>query len=458
MTGFNDDALPMVPEPEAIEEALARIAENNIVLVDLQFSDIAGGMKALTIPQNLMERTFRQGYRFDGAAMSGGARQVELDLYLAPDPYTLTIVPARANEPRRAQLFCWVVRRDGQPFAGDPRSTLQLQLKKSAAAGFDYQVGIEIEFYLLARNSQAEARMLPPEDGAGYFDVGEDVLSGTRDEILATLQEMNVGAGGAHHETGPGQQELDLLHAGGIRLADQIITTRQVIRSVAQRRGLRATFMAKPFSNAPGSGMHLFQRLMSYPDGHDLLTDPQSGDGISPTARHFIGGQLAHAQGMSAILCTTVNSYKRLADGGHRAPRHATWARVSQASLIRVPAITPGTAADLELRSPDAMTNPYLAIAVALGSALDGIRHGEEPSAPLDENLVAYDEDELNRLGVPSLPTSLGEALDAMAADDVMRESLGAYIFDQVLTVKRAEWIDYRRHVSPWEHVRYGDL
>ena len=457
MTGFNYDALPTVPESASIDAALALIAKHNIVLVDLQFSDIAGGMKALTIPENLVERTFRQGYRFDGAAITGGARQVELDLYLAPDPQTLVILPQRDNAPRRAQLFCWVVRRDGQPFAGDPRSTLQAQLSKSSEAGFDYQVGIEMEFYLLAQASQPDAAILPAIDGAGYFDIGEDVLSGTRDEIIATLQAMNIGVGGAHHETGPGQQELDLLHAGGIRLADQIVTTRQVIRSVAQRRGLRATFMAKPFPNAPGSGMHLFQRLMSLTGEHDLLSDPESGDGISATARHFIGGQLSHARGMSAVLCTTVNSYKRLADG-HRAPRHATWARVSQASLIRVPSFTPGSFADLELRSPDAMTNPYLAMSVALGSALDGIRHGEEPSAPLDENLVAYDDDELNRLGVPKLPTSLGEALDAMAADDVVRDSLGGYIFDQVLTVKRAEWIDYRRHVSPWEHLRYGDL
>lgn len=457
MTGFHVESLPTPPSQEAIDEALARIAENDVVLVDLQFSDIAGGMKALTIPQNLVARTFAHGYRFDGAAMSGGVRQVELDLYLAPDPETLAVLPPREGEPRRAQIFCWVVRRDGQPFAGDPRSTLQSQLKRAADAGFDYQVGVEMEFYLLARGSQAEAPILPAADAAGYFDVGEDVLSSARDDIIATLQTMNIGVGGAHHETGPGQQELDLLHAGGIRVADQIITTRQVIRSVAHRRGLRATFMAKPFPDAPGSGMHLFQRLSSYPNGNDLLSDPTSGDALSTTARHMIGGQLAHAQGMSAILCTTVNSYKRLADG-HRAPRHATWARVSQASLIRVPASTTGSAADLELRSPDAMANPYLAISVALGAALDGIRNGEEPSAPLDENLVAYDEDELNRLGIPRLPTTLGEALEACAADDVIRESLGNYIFDQLLTVKRAEWSDYRRHVSPWEHLRYGDL
>jgi glutamine synthetase len=457
MTGFNLDALPTVPQPGEIEEALARVTEHNVALIDLQFSDIAGGMKALTIPRTLVERTFKHGYRFDGAAMAGGTRQVELDLYLAPDPSTLAILPRRADEPQRAQLFCWVVRRDGHPFAGDPRSTLQMQLKRAAAAGYDYQVGIEMEFYLLARTIQADAQILPAVDGAGYFDVGEDMLSGTRDEIINTLQAMNIGVGGAHHETGPGQQELDLLHTGGIRLADQIISTRQVIRSVAQRRGLRATFMAKPFPDAPGSGMHLFQRLLSYPNGDDLLTDRTSGDGLSGLGRQMIGGQLTHSRGMSAILCTTVNSYKRLADG-HRAPRHATWARVSQASLIRVPAATPGTQADLELRSPDAMTNPYLAMTVALGAAMDGIRNSDEPGMPLDENIVAYDDAELNRLGVTPLPTTLGEALDAMAADDVIRDALGSYIFEQLLTVKRAEWGDYRRHVSPWEHLRYGDL
>jgi len=230
-----------------------------------------------------------------------------------------------------------------------------------------------------------------------------------------------------------------------------------VIKSVARQRGLRATFMAKPFPDAPGSGMHLFQRFLDYHGGSDRLTEQGVTSRLSHIARNIIAGQLAHAQGMSAVLCTTVNSYKRLADG-HRAPRHATWARVSQASLIRVPAFTAGSFADLELRSPDAMANPYLAICVALGTALDGIQHGDEPGAPLDENLVAWDDDELNRLGVPPLPKTLGEALDMFVADDVIRESLGNYIFDQLLTVKRAEWSDYRRHVSPWEHLRYGDL
>ena len=456
-TELDTELEPLAPSPERIEAALAALGQHDVMLVNLQFSDIAGGTRTVTVPAALMPVIFQRGYRFDGAAMSGGERQVELDLFLAPDPATLTIFPRRADAPRHAQLFCWVLRRDGRPFAGDPRATLQRQLQRAASLGFDYQVGIEIEFYLYRGESLEAANLLPRPSSTGYFGDGEDATAGVRDEIVATLQELGVGVSGAHHETGPGQQELDLRHSGGVRIADQIITTRQVIRRIAHRHAMGATFMAKPFADAPGSGMHLFQRLLHYPDGHDLLTAPDAPDGLSDLARHMIGGQLAHAQGMSAVVCTTVNSYKRLADG-HRAPKHATWARVSQASLLRLPASTAGIAADIELRSPDPMANPYLAIAAALGAALEGIRTGEEPIAPLDENLVTYDDDELHRRGVPRLPQTMGEALDAFASSDVMRMTLGNYIFDQLLSVKRAEWADYRRHVSPWELRRYGNL
>ncbi len=450
------DTLQARPTEDEIKTALDEAQARQVALVDLQFSDIAGGIKSLTIPSNLLETTLRRGYRFDGSALSGGMRRVELDLYLAPDPSTLTFPPAREGEAARAQLLCWVLRRDGSSFPGDPRSTLERVLRRAAAAGFDYQVGIEMEFYLL-HHPLAELSGPPALDAAGYFDIGDDLLAGTRDEIVATLDAMRIGVGGAHHETGPGQQELDLLQAGGIRIADQIIVTRQVIRSVAERRGLHATFMAKPFADAPGSGMHMFQRLARLERGDDLLRDPSANDGLSQTARHFIAGQLIHAPALCATLCTTVNSYKRLA-AGHRAPQYATWARVSQASLIRVPAAAEGMSTDIELRSADAMANPYLAIAASLGAALDGIKQGDPPSAPLDENLVTYDVDELHRLGVPMLPTSLGDALDALSADKVLRETLGNYVFEQLLTVKRAEWAAYQHHVSPWERQRYGDV
>jgi glutamine synthetase len=298
---------------------------------------------------------------------------------------------------------------------------------------------------------------VPQPDHAGYFDLGEDLIAGTRDEIVATLQAVGVGVGGAHHETGPGQEELDLLPTGGVGMADQVMTVRQVIRSVAQRRGLRATFMPKPLAHAPGSGMHLVQRLASFPEGGDVLRAPENRDDLSQTARHLIAGQLAHASGICAVTCPTVNSYKRLA-AGHRAPRHALWARFGQAALVRVPAWAADEDATIELRCPDAMANPYLAFAVVLACALDGIRHREEPPLPLEESLVAYDDAELHRLGIPPLPATLGNALDALAEDDVLRATLGDYIFDQLLVVKRAEWEDYRRYVSPWEHARYADV
>jgi glutamine synthetase len=330
---------------------------------------------------------------------------------------------------------------------------LERNLAEAREAGFDYRVAIELEYYLFRLDN---AGLLPPPDAAGYFGTGPGLGTGTRDDVVASLAEMGVAVGGAHHETGPGQEELDLLTADALRMADTVLTVREVIRAVAERHGLRANFMPKPRADAPGSGMHVFQRLSRVADGGDALRG--DGEAISQQARHAIAGLLAHARGMTAVVCPTVNSYKRLA-AGHRAPRHATWARLSQASLIRVPSWGPATepTVELELRSPDNMANPYLALAVSLASAMDGIRCGEEPPLALDENLVRYDDAELMRLGVPSLPQTLGDALNGLAEDDVVRAALGDYVCDQFLLVKRAEWNDYRRYVSSWERERYGD-
>jgi glutamine synthetase len=458
-------AMTGLPRDRAAEEAaLDQVGRAGVQLVDLQFSDITGGAKSLTVPAGLLAQTLAHGYRFDGAALTGGVRQQELDLYLVPDPATLSFfpppglgVPVEPGEQRRARLFCSVHRRDGPPFAGDPRSTLQRTLESAAAAGFDYRVGIEIEYYLLRRDA-TDLGLLPDQaGGAGYFDLGEELIAGTRDEIVATLQAIGVGVGGAHHETGPGQEELDLLPTGGVRMADQIMTVRQVIRSVAHRRGLRTTFMPKPLTQAPGSGMHLVQRLAHFPEGGDVLRAPESRDELSPVARHLIAGQVAHAAGICAVVCPTVNSYKRLA-AGHRAPRHAYWARFGQAALVRVPAWAADEDAMIELRCPDAMANPYLAFAVVLACTLDGIGAAEEPPLPLDQSLGSFDDEEMAKLGIPRLPATLGDALAALAEDDVLRAALGEYIFEQLLVVKRAEWEDYRRYVSPWEHARYADV
>ena len=432
---------------------LDRTGSAGVRLVDLQFSDLAGGARALTIPIDLLPTVLRHGYRFDGSAVTGGQREVELDLFLVPDPKTLIILPEEPWVPRRAQLSCSVRRRDGNPFIGDPRSILERVLADARALGYDYHVAIELEFYLFDR-PLSEVVQLP--DAVGYYGVGSELTTAARDDIIATLQLMGIRVGGAHHETGPGQEELDLLPGDALRIADHVLSVRQVIRGVAQRHKLRANFMPKPLTPAPGSGMHIFQRLIRLEDGSDAFHG--DGDSISGTARQAIAGQLAHAAAMSLVVSPTVNSYKRLA-AGHRAPRHATWARLTQDSLIRVPSWTAAEHAgvELELRSPDNMANPYLALAVSLACLLDGIQRGTEPPAPLDESLVRYDDEELQRLGVARLPATLGEALTVFGDDEVVRAALGDYVSDQLVQVKQAEWVEYRRHVSPWEQARYGE-
>ncbi len=451
-----NEPLFVPPTREDIQRTMDILGENDVSLVHLQFSDIAGGGRTVTIPSALLPRVFRRGFRFDGSAMSGGMRQVEVDLFLMPDPGTLIVLPAVPHQPRRAFIYCWVTRRGGQPFAGDPRTILQQQLNRAAALGLDYRVGIELEFYLYKGDSLANASFESAHVSPGYFSDSDIGTSAVRDHIVALMHELGLGVHGAHHETGAGQQELDLRHLGGIRIADQLTSTRQLIRVVAQQHGMKVTFMAKPFDDAPGSGMHLFQRILNLEDGSDLLRNGES-DELSTIAGQMIAGQIRHASAMSAILNTTVNSYKRLADG-HRAPAWATWARISEASLLRVPATPAGTLTDIELRSPDPMANPYLAIAVALGAAVSGIEQQLDLPEPFDESLIHYNEDEYARLGAVRLPQTLGEAVETLAHDETMREVLGHFIVDQLLTVKRAEWDAYRRHVSPWEHTQYGEL
>lgn len=450
------DIVEFPPSQDDVQRALETLREHAVSLVHLQFSDIAGGGRTVTVPAALLPQVFRRGFRFDGSAISGGLRQVEVDLFLAPDPGTLIVLPPVPGQPRKAQLFCWVTRKAGQPFAGDPRTILQRQLQRAAALGLDYRVGIELEFYLYKGNSLAEAIREDIDDGLGYFSDGSVGTAIVRDEIVATMHDLGLGVHGAHHETGPGQQELDLRHLGGIRISDQLTSTRQIIRVIARQHGMNVTFMAKPFDDAPGSGMHLFQRMLKLEDGSDLLRDGDAPE-INTLAGHMIAGQIHHAAAMSAILNTTVNSYKRLSDG-HRAPAWATWARVSEASLLRIPSVPAGSPTEIELRSPDAMANPYLAIAVALGTAVNGIEQKLDPPDPFDENLVHYQPEEYARLGVERLPSTLGDAIETLAQDETMRDILGHYIVDQLVNVKRGEWNEFRRHVSPWEVARYGEL
>ncbi|MGD9712828.1 MAG: glutamine synthetase family protein [Thermomicrobiales bacterium] len=446
-----NDALWVESSSADRQRVIEQVTAERIELIDLVFSDIAGGAKALTIPVEHLRRAMQHGYRFDGSAVMGGLRRVELDLLLSPDPETLLVIQGDEQRDRRARLCCSVLRQDGEPFDGDPRSVLVRALQRARNEGVEFEAGVEIEFYLVRGEMTS---LTPARDAAGYFDIGEDAVSRTRDAVVSALQGIGISVGGAHHETGPGQEELDLMPAGALQMADQLIMVRHVVRTIAQRHGLRAMFMAKPFADAPGSGMHIFQRFKKAADGADLLSDPSGA--LSSWGHSAIAGQLDHAAGMSLILCPTVNSYKRL-NAGHRAPRHASWAYVSHGSMLRVPSWREGERAALELRSPDPMANPYLALAVVLSSTLEGMRRGDSPPEPLEESFGSYDDEDLQRIGVPQLPATLGEAIQAFTQDSVVQAALGSYVSDQLLSVKRVEWEEYRSNVSPWEHARYGD-
>ena len=292
-----DSRLSEAELPDRAERAFAKLASQEIDLVDLVFSDISGGAKTLTIPAALLDDALQSGYRFDGSAVMGGTRQMELDLLLAPDPTTLSVTHETQSGDARARLCCSVLRRDGSPFDGDPRSVLARTLETAAAAGRDYRVAIEIEYYLLRGD---ENGLVAARDSAGYFDVGEDSVSRTRDAVVAELQHIGIGVGGAHHETGPGQEEIDLVPTGALEMADQLILVRHSIKTIARRHGLRATFMPKPFADAPGSGLHIFQQFIDRQTGSDLLVDRFPL--VSPMAYQAIAGQLNHANGMSLIL------------------------------------------------------------------------------------------------------------------------------------------------------------
>ena len=432
-------------------DVVEQVRAEGLGLVDLVFSDITGGAKALTIPAALVERTLERGYRFDGSALTGGLRSVELDLYLAPDPATFTVLTPGQTDERRGRLCCSGPRRDGEPFGGDPRSALERVIERATGEGVDYRVGIEMEYYLL----KGTGRISRSSETVPAISTSEKTpFPALAIRSLPHWLRPASGWGGAHHETGPGQEEIDLRPTSALHMADQLITIRQTIRTAARQFGLRATFMPKPFMDAPGSGVHVFQQFRRIDGGADLLRD--EFDGLSPAALQIMGGQIAHAAAMCAVLCPTVNSYKRL-NAGHRAPRYANWAHVSQTSMIRVPSALAGGAASIELRCQDALANPYLALAVALSAALDGIAHEMEPPDPLEESFSSYDDAGLERIGVQRLPGTLGEALESFAQNQVVRDALGSYISDQLLTVKRAEWEEYRTVVGPWEHRRYGD-
>lgn len=421
------------------EFVLRTIEERNIRFIRLWFSDVLGTLKSVAIAPAELENAFDEGIGFDGSAIEGFARHTESDMLAKPDPSTFSILPWRTEAPGAARMFCDITMPDGSPSHSDPRNVLRRTLDKAAKMGYTCYTHPEIEFFLF--KSQPEKGVAPvPVDQGGYFDhtpavVGHDF----RRQAITLLEAMGISVEFSHHEGAPGQQEIDLRYADALSTADNIMTFRHVIKEVALEQGFYASFMPKPFTDHPGSGMHTHVSL--FEGENNAFYDAKAEFHLSQVGRSFVAGILKHAAEMTAITNQWVNSYKRL-QGGGEAPSLINWGRSDRGALVRIPMYKPNkeNSTRIEFRSPDSACNPYLAYAVMLAAGLKGIEDGYV----LEESEQAE-----------ALPANLHEAIVAMEGSELVRQTLGEHVFEFVLRNKRAEWQDYRRQVSAYELDRY---
>lgn len=440
-----------MPTPDSAS-LLARLEQHAIRFVDLQFTDIVGVVKNVTIPAQALATALDHGAWFDGSAIEGFARVAESDMYLLPDASTFAVLPWLSGEEATARLICDVYTPNGMPFPGDPRAVLARVLAEADKMGFVYQTGPELEFFLLRPGPDGSVVPPTPHDRASYFDVPTDLAAGLRRQTVGALAAFGIEVDSTHHEVAGGQHEIDFRYARALTTADNVVTFRVALKTIAQQNGLYATFMPKPIRGINGSGMHVHQSLAFASTGANAFADPGDPHGLSTIAKQFIAGQLEHARGMSAVLAPLVNSYKRLVPG-YEAPVYISWARVNRSALIRVPRASTPETTRLELRCPDPSCNPYLAFAVMLAAGLDGIRRGLPVPDATDENLYLAGPE--RRAAQYTLPGSLDEALEELERDSVVREALGAHVYERFLSAKRLEWETYRLEVTDWELEQY---
>lgn len=437
------------------ETILTTLDKEQIRFINLWFVDITGGVKSIIIPSSRAEAVLESGMLFDGSSIEGGARAVESDMLLVPDLATFTILPWDSPEERAARLICTVQTPQGEPFLGDPRTVLKQALDSAREMGFSYKTGVELEFFLFQRASVENPNSpLLPHDEVSYFDLSTNFTQSIRRKMIATLMTLGMSVDSGHHEIGYGQHEIDFAYDDALVSADQILTARVALKSVAQRNGLHCTFMPRPRRDLPGSGMHTHQSLHDVETGTNVFTDRENEYGLSETGRYFLAGQLHHARAMAAVLAPLVNSYKRLGTS-FEAPVYVTWAHINRSALIRVPSILAGDEAHtrLELRCPDPSSNPYLAAAVMLRAGLDGIEHKLPLPEPLEETLLGQGRARLRHAEV--LPNSLEEAIATLEADDVVLSALGPHISDSFVKAKRQEIDEYNRQITAWELENY---
>lgn len=439
------------------KDVLDRAKADNVIFINLQFTDIMGCLKEITAPIQRLEDILKYGAWFDGSSIEGFARIHESDLYLKPDPSTYSLIPwLKSPDGNTARLICDIYRPDGKPFEGDPRFILKKTLKKAKDMGFEYNVGPELEFYLFRNGVDGKTT---PMDSSGYFDLATDEVHIITREITAALETLGIEVEASHHEVGPGQYEVDFKYGDALITADRLLTLRVTVKAITQRRGLRASFMPKPLMGMAGSGMHVHQSLFDIKTGENIFYDLNDKYKLSKSAYNFIAGQLNHIKGMMAVLCPTVNSYKRLVTG-FEAPVYISWARVNRSALMRVPHWFEDkpSSARIELRCPDPACNPYLAFAVMLAAGLDGIETKAALAEPVEEDLYKFDETRLASMNIETLPSSLYEAADELKKNKLMQDVLGAHLYKRYIHIKTKEWNEFKMQVTQWEIDKYLDI
>jgi glutamine synthetase len=435
------------------EDALKTVKDYNVSFIQCWFSDVLGMLKSFSITPSELEEALGEGMGFDGSSIEGFARIEESDMIARPDPTTFQFLPWRPRDRPVARMVCDILEPEGLPYEGDSRYVFKRVLERAAAKGYTLYLGPELEFFYFESNETPKII-----DKGGYFDTRPlDMASDLRRETIFALQDMGIQVEYSHHEVAPSQHEIDLRYDEGLRMADKAVTLRIVVKEIARRHGVYATFMPKPIFGVNGSGMHTHQSL--FQGEKNAFYDGSDPCNLSSIGKSYIAGIMRHAREMAAVTNQWVNSYKRLVPG-YEAPVYVAWARRNRSTMIRVPMYKPGKeqATRIEFRSPDPACNVYLAFALMLGAGLKGIEENYPLPEPVEEDIYEMDEAARTRAGIASLPGSLFEAVQAMETSDLVRETLGEHIFNKLIANKKIEWDRYRTHVSGYEIDQYLPL
>lgn len=436
---------------------LRQVSKDGVELISLQFSDLLGIVKEIIIPASQLEDAFENGVWFDGSSVEGFTRIQESDLFLRPNPKSYALIPwLNDNGAKTARLICDIYGGDDRPYANDPRSILKRVMLEAKELGYTYNVGPELEFYLFKLDESGVER---PIDKSGYFDQSSYQGYSVLKEVIDALDSFGIEVETSHHEVGSGQYEIDFKFGPALSVADKVLTLKYVVKKIAQKRGLKATFMPKPISGIAGNGMHIHQSLFDKENKKNLFSDESDKYNLSEIAYSFLASQMKHAKALSAIVSPTVNSYKRLVSG-YEAPVYITWAAVNRSALIRIPKWLKDKpeAARVELRCPDPSANPYLAFAAMLAVGLKGLEDKLTPPEPAEENIYEVDKKSLKESSIEVLPTSLYEALRELEKDKVLKEFLGKDLHERYLEMKDGEWDEFKLQVTKWEKDKYSEL